>query len=125
MADPGKRVDKLLATPGIRHHAVLVLVGSSMGGHVAATAALTLKPAGVFLVAPAFFMPGFEALTPPPAQVPCTIVHGLGDDVVPIENSLRFAKSASATLHAIDGDHRLLSQTQSICGYLQRFLMSL
>ena len=125
MTDPEERVAKLLAVPGIREHARLVLAGSSMGGHVAAAAALTLRPAGLFLLAPAFFMPGYEALTPEPASCPCSIVHGLGDTVVPVENSLRYAKAASATLLAIDSDHRLLDRIDLVCDHLEQFLLSL
>src|SRR5690349_1575031 len=38
----------------------LILVGSSMCGYVAAVASKSLTPKGVFLMAPAFFMPGYE-----------------------------------------------------------------
>ncbi|MEL7449180.1 MAG: alpha/beta hydrolase [Pseudomonadota bacterium] len=125
MADPKERVAKLVAVPGVRDHARLVLAGSSMGGHVAAAAALELHPAGLFLLAPAFYMPGYEALTPAPAPCPCNIVHGLHDDVVPVENSLRYAKAASASLLAIDSDHRLLDAIELVCDHLERFLLSL
>ena len=61
--DPSARVAKLLDTaPAFR--GPLVLVGSSMGGHVAAAAAASLEARGLFLLAPAFYMPGFEAYTP-------------------------------------------------------------
>ncbi len=65
--DPGARVDKLVAAVAeIRGsgeaQSPVVLVGSSMGGHVSAAAAARLKPRGVFLLAPAFYMPGFGSL---------------------------------------------------------------
>jgi fermentation-respiration switch protein FrsA (DUF1100 family) len=49
--------------------------------------------AGVFVLAPAFFMPGYEQYTPqPPPGCPVTIVHGWNDTVVPPENSVRYAR---------------------------------
>ena len=38
-------------------HERLILVGSSMGGYVSTVASVSLKPAGLFLMAPAFYMP--------------------------------------------------------------------
>ena len=47
-----------------------MLVGSSLGGHVSAAAAAALRPRGLFLLAPAFYMPGFEAYTPQDVACP-------------------------------------------------------
>jgi predicted esterase len=86
----------------------LVLVGSSMGGHVAAAASSQLENVrGLFLIAPAVYMPGYEKLTPQPRARRIDIVHGWRDDIVPPDNSIRFAREHGATLHLIDGDHRL------------------
>ena len=38
----------------------LVLVGSSLGGHVVTAASRLLQARGLFLLAPAFYVPGFE-----------------------------------------------------------------
>lgn len=103
---PAERVEKLVAQcrPGARR---LVLVGSSMGGHVAAAASAQLDVAGLFLIAPAFYMPGYEQLTPVPRADRVVVVHGWQDDVVPVANSIRWAGEHRADLHLIDGDHRL------------------
>jgi alpha-beta hydrolase superfamily lysophospholipase len=37
----------------------IVLMGSSMGAYVATVAAETIKPSGLFLLAPAFYLPGY------------------------------------------------------------------
>ena len=121
MEDPGARVDKLIAE-GRRLAAPLVLVGSSMGGHVSAAAALELMPAGLFLLAPAFYMPGFEQYTPKGSRVPTAIVHGWHDDIVPVEHSIRWAREQSATLHVLDSAHRLEDQILLICALLRQFL---
>ena len=51
----------------------LVLVGSSLGGHVATSASVLLRAQGLFLLAPAFYMPGCEPQTPKPAPCPITM----------------------------------------------------
>ena len=123
MADPGERVDKLLAEAG-GIEGPLILVGSSMGGHVATAAAERLGAAALFVLAPAYYMPGYEALTPTPPALPVTIVHGWRDDVVPVQNSIRFAGECRARLHVIDGDHRLTDNIDEINRYLEQCIRS-
>jgi predicted esterase len=107
LSDPAERTEKLVAHC-LALDRPLVLVGSSMGGHVAAAASLRLpRVRGLFLLAPAFFIPGYEALTPQPQIRRITIVHGWRDAVVPAANSIRFAEQHRAVLHLIDSDHRL------------------
>jgi pimeloyl-ACP methyl ester carboxylesterase len=121
IADPSQRVERLIeACRDIDDR--LVLAGSSMGGHVATAAAEPAAAAGLFVLAPAYYMPGYEELTPPPPDVPICIVHGWRDAVVPVDNSLRFARSARAELHVLDGDHRLTDNIDEINYYLRRFI---
>jgi predicted alpha/beta-hydrolase family hydrolase len=124
MDDPRMRVQKLqsFATPFAGR---LVLAGSSMGGHVSAAAARSLSARGLFLLAPAFFMPGLEEFTPRDVGCPALIVHGWRDDIVPVDNSVRWAREHRAALHVLDSDHRLQDQLPSICLYLRAFLQSL
>lgn len=121
IVDPTERVDKLIAACA-EIDAPLILVGSSMGGHVATAAAKTVGAAGLFVLAPAYYMPGYEDLTPIAPEIPVTIVHGWHDDVVPVENSIRFARECAATLHIVDGDHRLTANIDEINGLLARFV---
>jgi pimeloyl-ACP methyl ester carboxylesterase len=122
--DPQVRVEKLLnfARPFAGR---LVLAGSSLGGHVSAAAARILSARGLFLLAPAFYMPGFEQFTPRNVGCPTVIVHGWQDDVVPVEHSVRWAHEHRAALHVLDSGHRLQDQLPSICLYLRAFLQSL
>ena len=121
IAEPTERVDKLVAEcQGVKES--LVLVGSSMGGHVATAAAAPLNATGLFLLAPAFYIAEYEHLTPPAPEIPISIVHGWRDDVVPPENSIRFATQCQATLHLVDGDHRLTGNIDEIIGYLDSFI---
>jgi alpha/beta superfamily hydrolase len=122
--DPTKRVDKLLEA-GSTMQGSMVLVGSSMGGHVSAAAARRLQARGLFLLAPAFYMRGFEAYTPQDVDCPTAIVHGWRDDIVPVENSIRWAREHRAVLHILESDHRLQDQIESICRLLRDFLVAL
>lgn len=122
--DPEERVEKLLAV-GRELHGPIALVGSSMGGHVAAAAASHLDTAALFLLAPAFYMPGFEKYTPQDVTMPTAIVHGWHDDVVPVDNSIRWAREHRATLHLLDSNHRLEDQIGAICILLRNFLLAL
>ena len=121
IADPTRRVRKLIDQCKDFEDNI-ILVGSSMGGHVATAAAAEVGAAGLFVLAPAYFMPGYEELTPVPPDLPIAIVHGWRDDVVPVENSIRFAKSCNAELHLLDGDHRLTENIGDINYHLQRFV---
>ena len=121
IADPTERVAKLVRECAHIDDR-LILVGSSMGGHVATAAAEELGAAGLFVLAPAYYMEGYEALTPPPPGLPICIVHGWHDDIVPADNSIRFARSCGATLHLVNGDHRLTANIDEINEYLTYFI---
>jgi surfactin synthase thioesterase subunit len=123
IADPTERVEKLIAECGDIGEP-LILVGSSMGGHVATAAAEALNAVGLFVLAPAYYIEGYEELTPPPPSIPICIVHGWHDDIVPVENSIRYARECSATLYLVDGDHRLTENIWSINEYLEQFVRS-
>lgn len=123
IADPTARVEKLVIECSDVSDD-LILVGSSMGGHVATAAAETLGAIGLFVLAPAYYMEGYENLTPPPPSVPTCIVHGWHDDIIPVENSIRFARQCSATLHLVNGGHRLTENIDEVNGYLEQFIRS-
>jgi alpha/beta superfamily hydrolase len=124
MADPAARVVKLLEVCKTLPAAPL-LVGSSLGGHVAAAVSTQVGASGMFLLAPAFYMPGYEQYTPVPVSCPITIVHGWNDDVVPVDNSIRFARQYRTTLHVLDSDHRLTANIGEVCELLELFLRQL
>ncbi len=121
MDDPNSRVEKLVAAISALS-APPVLVGSSMGGYVSAAAVSRVRVRAVFLLAPAFYMPGFEQYTPQEVAVPTAIVHGWHDDIVPVENSVRWAREQRATLHILDSNHRLEDRIEAICKLLRDFL---
>ena len=120
---PGSLEDVLLAVERARTLARrLVLVGHSAGGHLALLAA---KRTGVPVVAlaavcdpptwendavAAFFAgktpaPEASPLAQAPLGVRTIVVHGTADDIVPFEQSERYARAAGdeATLRPLDG----------------------
>lgn len=121
--DPRERVHKLLSFAA--EISAPILVGSSLGGHVATAASTALRARGLFLLAPAFYMPGYEKYTPTPAPCPIAMVHGWRDDIVPVGNSYRYAQEHRATLHIIDSDHRMIDGIELINEYLEQFLRRL
>jgi pimeloyl-ACP methyl ester carboxylesterase len=124
MDDPAARVQKLIEV-GRKLAAPMVLAGSSLGGHVSAAAAAALKPRGLFLLAPAFYMPGYEQYTPQEVAAPTAIVHGWHDDIVPVASSIRWAGEHRAELHILNSGHRLEDQIPAILTLLRAFLRSL
>ena len=103
----------------------VVLVGSSMGGYVSMAVANEQPVAGLFLMAPALWMTAEEytvqSYTPKTPHI--EITHGMLDDTVPYENSIRFAKEHDGTiLHLVPDDHRLKASHDFLAYQFQRFL---
>jgi predicted alpha/beta-hydrolase family hydrolase len=111
--------------PRARMQGDLVLVGSSLGGYVAVASASLLHARGVFLMAPALYMEGLPELRAGVLDCPAAIVHGWRDEVVPYEHSMRFAQSYGASLHLLNGDHRLHSQIRVLRYLFEYFLIAL
>lgn len=70
----------------------LVIAGFSFGGYVSLFSALTARPDALLLLGPAI---GMYTIDVPQAYNPATtlLIHGEKDEVVPIENSLKWAES--------------------------------
>ena len=109
--DPRARVAHLLHQAPVAKR--LVLAGSSMGGYVSAQACTALKPAALFLMAPALYFPGWDE---EPQDIPalCSVVHGWGDDIVPVERGIRFAQKNRSALHLLDSGHTLNDQLPAL-----------
>ena len=123
--DPDLRVSRLI------EHArtidgPIVLVGSSMGGYVVTVASKAIKPVGLFLMAPAIGIPGYAETKPEPCAHKLSVVHGWGDDIVPFDAVLEFARSHLAMLHVVPAGHTLVEQldwlTHAFADFLQNCL---
>ncbi len=101
----------------------LILVGSSMGGYVSLVSSEKLNPDGLFVLAPAVFLEGFEVQNPKPVAKNIEIVQGWNDDVVPTEKVISYAKEHRITLHLVDSDHRLTSELERIGNIFEMFLV--
>ena len=107
--DPDRRVTRLLGNLDGRQGRT-VLVGSSMGGYVATVASKTIRPEGLFLMAPAVYLPGYGDHDPVPQAGQTVIIHGWRDGVVLVENAYCFARLHGADLHLVDSGHQLLDK---------------
>lgn len=121
--DPDERVRRL-ETLAADIPGPLLLVGSSMGGYVAAAAARQLQPLGLFLLAPAIGLPGYALTDPAPQSTHLIIVHGWDDTIVPVGNVLRYAEAQRAELHLLPDDHLLQNRLDRIERLFADFLGS-
>ena len=119
--DPRERVNKLVEFCK-ELKGDLVLCGSSLGGYVSVAAASLLHARGVFLMAPALTMPGLPPLREKVLDCPTTIVHGWKDDVVPVEQSIEFARRHGCALHILNSDHRLQDEVRFLKYLFEYFL---
>ncbi|QEP41770.1 alpha/beta hydrolase [Ectothiorhodospiraceae bacterium BW-2] len=123
ISDPDDRVERLLDV--LKNlSGDFVLVGSSMGGYVSLVASESVDTKGVFLLAPALYMSGYDKQNYT-TRSPVEIVHGWSDDIIPPENSIKFAKAANSILHLIPGDHRLNSSIEIVDVIFRNFLTSI
>ncbi|MDH3973726.1 MAG: alpha/beta hydrolase [Deltaproteobacteria bacterium] len=121
--DPDVRAERLVnILKDEKEH--FLLVGSSMGGYVSVVAAEQVEAEGIFLLAPALYIPGYKVQDYHPKCGHIEIVHGWSDEVIPPENSIRFAKAHDCSLHLISGDHRLISSIETVEKVFRHFLAS-
>jgi len=118
--DPDARVRRLLALQP-QAEDKLILVGSSMGGYVSVAASCTLKPAGLFLLAPALYIPGFDFGGRAAAGM-IEVVHGWQDDIVPVDHSIRFAREHQADLHLLVAGHTLTERMDDLTHLFSAFM---
>lgn len=102
-----------------------LLVGSSMGGYASLLAAENSSVKGIFLLAPALYLDGYQVQDFAPKAEAISIIHGWSDTTVPVENSIRFAKKHRAALHILDSDHRLYSALDKVEQLFAIFLKNL
>ena len=123
-SEADRRVAQLLTTV-LPEHQQLVLVGFSIRAYVATMASHQLATDALFLMAPAFYLPGYAEQDPSPHARKTLVVHGWRDDVVPPENSVLFSKRHRCALHLLDGDHRLNAALPSLESLFEMFLQDI
>lgn len=122
--DPDARVEQLLALDW-SEYSEIVLIGSSMGAYVATLAAEQLTTAsGLFLLAPAFYLPGYERQEFKPLQH-TQVFHGWQDDIVPPEHAWNFCRQYGCRLTMLNSGHRLIDQLPFLAEEFDRFMSSI
>ena len=120
-ADAEARVERLLQRLGDDAGDTL-LVGSSMGGYVSLVASAQVAVRGLFLIAPALYLPSLAQQHYPSRAACIEVVHGWSDEVIPAQHSIDFARQANCTLHLVAGDHPLNASIDVIETLFRRFL---
>ena len=100
----------------------ILLVGSSMGGYVSMVATREVEVKGLFLLAPAIYLPGYHWCDYPWLHTPAVITHGWRDEIVPVENVIRFSCIHRTTLHLLDDDHLLHQSMDQLKDLFRLFL---
>ena len=105
----------------------IILFGSSMGGYVSTVLACKKQVKGLFLLCPALYMndPEYSFREFSPQCDHIELVHGWQDDIVPYENSIRFAIANNAVLNLITDGHRLQNSLGFLENRFDSFLKSL
>jgi len=85
----------------------LVLIGSSMGGYVAARASQSYKAAGLFLLAPALGLDNYPVKWPEIRADSIYLIHGLFDRIIPWMNSNDLSQKLDCKIHLVADDHQL------------------
>ena len=121
--NPDKRVKQLLAID-LSANKEVILIGSSMGAYVATVAAETIQPSGLFLLAPAVYLPGYQQTEFSFSDHQIQVVHGWQDEIVPVENAWKLCQKYHLRLKLYDADHRLMSVIAEIAKDFDDFLIS-
>lgn len=120
---PDERVKHLLAMD-LSDYDECILIGSSMGAYVATVASETIKPHRLFLLAPAFYLPGYYRTEFRPPADRTLVIHGWQDTIVPPEHSWRFCKKYGIRLNMRNADHHLMSELPYLTAEFERFCLS-
>ncbi len=96
------------AKKAIRKERPSIIVGSSFGGAVLLELMHTgdFDGFGIFLAQAGLKLTNHDRL---PEGAHAVIIHGTGDDIIPIEDSRQLAQNSGLELMTLDDDHRLLS----------------
>ena len=121
LMDADQRVARLVKVLGDKSDD-LILAGSSMGAYVSLVASQKIETRGLFLIAPALYMAGFRRQEYSSKSTLIEVVHGWSDELIPVENSIQFARHADCSLHLIKGDHALNQSIDRIEELFKNFL---
>ena len=124
MLEPQPRIDKLIKIIKAETRPV-ILVGSSMGSYVAIVASQVVDVVGLFLMAPAVYMPTYEHQIFTPRAKKILLIHGWYDPIVPVANVIRFGKNHHVPTLLLNDDHVLSQSLERLCVEFKEFLTSI
>lgn len=99
----------------------VVLAGSSMGAFASGLASLDRPVAGLFLLVPPVVIDGYPRRLAA-ADVPTTIIHAWGDELIPAQDVVRWAQPRRSHLLLVDDGHRLERHVGFCAEQFGRFL---
>lgn len=123
MNNPEERVKHLLNIVS-EMKGPFILVGSSMGGYVSLRVSREIPTVGLFLMAPAVGLPGYQVSQPVPGCKQMTIVHAWQDEIIPVKSVIDYAERHQADLHLVNSDHRLSGQIPMLEQLFDSFLVT-
>jgi predicted alpha/beta-hydrolase family hydrolase len=124
LGDVASRLQRLLDLARSRaKRGPLVLAGSSLGAWIVGRVSLLVPVAGLFLMAPPIQLSPVHPLDA--ARVPISIVHGWGDELIPANDVVEWARSRHARLLLVDDGHRLSNHVQESAAAFGALLDSL
>lgn len=120
LINPEERVSRLIQES--KNYEEVVLVGSSMGGYASIVASESINPLGLFLLAPAVYIPGYQKQEYFPKAKESHIIFGYNDEIIPVQNGIRLALENEMPITLIKSDHRLNSDLEYIGKLFKLFL---
>ncbi|MCE7032511.1 hypothetical protein LY625_07780 [Lysobacter sp. GX 14042] len=112
LGDVAARVERLHAlAQAAAARGPLVLAGSSLGAWISGHVSRRVRVAGLFLMAPPVRLD--EAHPIEADEVPTSIVHGWGDELIPATHVVDWAQARRATLLMVDDSHRLAGHVEA------------
>lgn len=119
--DPLQRCQMVLEHPLINEASILV--GSSMGGYVAAYVSRRLSLAGVLLLAPAFGLGEYPGPEPQIVADYRMVIHGWNDQVVAPVPVIEVCQRQQVPLHVLTASHSLVDQLSEVLCLFEFFLV--
>lgn len=115
---------RVLAHQRARPETPLVLAGSSMGAFISALVSREVPTLGLFLMVPPVVIEGYPRMLRA-ADVPTTIIHAWGDELIPAQDVVRWAQRRRDRLLMVDDGHRLERHVAFCAEEFGRFLQGL
>jgi pimeloyl-ACP methyl ester carboxylesterase len=100
----------------------LILVGSSMGGYVSAVCSNKYRTLGLFLIAPALYLTRYDVQEFKSLAANIAVRHGWDDDIISVDNSIKFCKTHNCALSIVDDDHRMSKTRHELKIHFTNFL---